>query len=485
MTLKKWKKLSEEWRPDIRTDLGWIAESLKKAGFRGKVPGDIRINGVSIDSRGECAGTLFVAIEGENADGHDYLSDAVEGGAGALLCDREKVDKIGGIPRDVPIFPVPDTVKAMQHLAKCWREKVEPKVIGITGSTGKTGTKELAASVLSAYFRVHSTKGNLNNHIGVPLTLLSMPEDTEVLIVEMGANHKEEIRLLSSIAGPGIGIITNIGPAHLEYFGSLKGVARAKAELLKELDREGTAVLPADDEFAPFLKSRSRAKVVTFGITKGADYRVEDVRKKDVPGYEFTLAGVQMETCRYGKHHMLNVAAVVAAASQLGITPVQSAPLIAMKGEVTGRGNVYSIKGIIFVDDSYNSNPASLCSAVDAFMEMPVEGKRWVVLGDMLELGDMSMDLHKEMGVLCGKAGIDGLLTLGNCTVELNRAAAVQRKAPENISHFLEIEKLVIYLDSFLGEGDCVLVKGSRSMGMEKVIEGVEARRNAVKRRVC
>lgn len=427
---------------------------------------------------------MFFAIRGENENGHAFLDDAVSSGAAALVVNADEKGTVSGMAGSVPVIEVEDTVKALQALASAWRDRVDPLVIGITGSTGKTGTKNLAARIASARYRVHSTKGNFNNHIGVPLTILSMPEDTEVLIAEMGANHKKEITLLASIAKPDIGVITNIGPGHLEFFGSLKGVASAKAELVESLESGGTAVLPADDEFFEFLKGRTKAGVLSFGYSDEAVFRIEDVRKKEGAGYLFRLAEAELETCRYGRHHLLNAAAAIAAASKLGISPAEAAGAVASAEAAAGRGEVYEIAGITFIDDSYNSNPASLMSSVDAFMEMEVAGRRWLVLGDMLELGEASAGLHSEMGIYCGKAGVDGLLTLGEDTVELNRAAAVQRKAPGDISHFVDAVKLAAYLDSFLEEGDAVLVKGSRGMRMEKVMEEIELLRKAGKRRI-
>lgn len=448
------------------------------------MPSGIEVNGVAIDSRQDCTGKLFFAIRGENTDGHEFIEEAVEHGAVALVVERSAYDAGNSTETGIPLFDLPDTLEALQTLASLWREKVGPTVIGITGSTGKTGTKELAAAILATRYRVHFTKGNLNNHIGLPLTILSMPEDTEVLVAEMGANHKNEIKQLASIARPSIGVITNIGPGHLEHFGSVKGVARAKAELIEGLGEDCTAVLPADDEYFEFLRSRTKAGVVSFGFSEGADFRIEKIEKKEGGGYSFTLRDTIMETGRYGRHHLLNAAAVLAAVSDLEITPAEAASVISEVRPFEGRGNIYELAGITFIDDSYNSNPLSLQTAIEAFMEMETKGRRWLVLGDMLELGEASVQLHAEMGVLCGKAGVDGLLTLGKDTVELNRAAAMQRKAPGDISHFIDAAKLAAYLDSFLQAGDCVLVKGSRGMRMESVISEIESLREAEKKAV-
>ncbi len=469
---------------DIRTELAWIAGRLGSIGYRGVVGSDVRIAGVSIDSRTDCSGKLFIALEGENHDGNDFVTQAIENGAAAAIVRSGTEPGLLPSAGQVPLLGVQDTLKALQHIATAWLEKIGPKVVGITGSTGKTGTKQLAASIIGTRYRVHATAGNLNNEIGLPLTLLSMPGDTEVLVAEMGASHIKDIKLLASMARPEIGIITNIGPGHLEHFGSIKDVAAAKSELVEALGEGMTAVLPIDDEFFEFMTGRTKARVVSFGFGEGADYRITQVVRKEGPGYTFDLSGTSMETNRYGRHHLLNTAAAVAAAGVLGITPGEASASVSEAGVVEGRGDVYDIAGITFVDDSYNSNPSSLKAAVEAFMEMPSDGRRWLVLGDMLEFGEASAELHAEMGAFCGKAGVDGLLTLGTHSMALSREAAVQRKAPENVSHFLDAETLAAYLDSFLGEGDLVLVKGSRSMKTEKVIGEIERLRKVERRRV-
>ena len=439
---------------------------------------------VSIDTRGECLNSLFVALEGENRDGHAYLDEAVERGARALLVSKRYEKKAIDMDRVHALFTAEDTLTALQAIAASYREHVDPKVVAVTGSTGKTGTKDFIASILSKRFNVHSTPGNLNNHIGLTLTLLGMDGGEDVLVTEMGANHKGEIERLSQIARPDVGVVTNIGPGHLEFFGSLKGVAAAKAELIESLHDNGTAILPSDDEFYAFLREKTGASVVSFGFEDGADWRIENLVRSENSGYRFTLKDAEIVLKRFGKHHVLNATAAAAACSVLGSRPDEISEGIAGARIPVGRGVAYDIGGVLLVDDSYNSNPASLRAAVEALMEIEVKGERWLVLGDMLELGEQSTELHRESGKMCGKAGVDGMLTIGEYTVELNRAAAEQRKAPGKISHFIDMETLAVYLGENLDEGDAVLVKGSRGMGMERVIEAIERLRNAEKRRV-
>jgi UDP-N-acetylmuramoyl-tripeptide--D-alanyl-D-alanine ligase len=461
-----------------------VAESLREAGYEGAGAPDGSVDSVTVDTRKGCSGALFVALSGIRSDGHDFLEEAVAQGAAALLVSREREEAAGAVSAGKPVFAVPDTLAALQALAASYRRRVNPRVVAVTGTTGKTGTKDFIASILEERFTVHATPGNLNNHIGLPLTILGMKGGEDVLVAEMGANHENEIERLSEIAGPEVGVITNIGPGHLEFFGSLEGVASAKAELLESLPENGSAVLPADDEFFQFLSQRTRGRVVSFGFGEESDWRIEDLEREASAGYRFTLHGVAVTLARYGRHHLLNAAAAAAACSLLGSSGDEIADGIGRTRIPESRGVLYDIDGILFIDDSYNSNPASLAAAVGALMEMETDGRRWLVLGDMLELGEQSLDLHRESGEVCGKAGVDGIVTLGTDTVELSRAAAEQRKAPERISHFMDTAKLAAYLNTCIEKGDVVLVKGSRGMRMEGVIETMEELRNAQKRRV-
>jgi UDP-N-acetylmuramoyl-tripeptide--D-alanyl-D-alanine ligase len=442
------------------------------------------IEGVSIDTRTSCCRCLFVALEGGASDGHRYLADAIAKGAAGLLVTYAHRDEAASAAGSVPVFAVRDTLAGLQAIAAAYRARVDPRVIAVTGSTGKTGTKNFITAVLSRRFRVHATPGNLNNHIGLPLTILGMEGGEEICVTEMGANHRREIARLCEIARPEIGAVTNIGPVHLEFFGSLKGVAAAKAELVEALPAEGTAVLPADDEFVEYLRGRTKARVVTFGYAETADRRITGVERREGPGYRFTVGDIPVEVPRYGAHHVLNAAAAAVVCSIAGARPEEIAAGIAAARPEAGRGDVYDIGGILFVDDSYNANPASLRAGLEAFMEIPVAGKRWLVLGDMLELGPSSADLHREAGVLAGRAKVEGILTVGSETVELSRAAADERRAPDRITHFLDTAKLASYLNERLAPGDAVLVKGSRAMHMEKVLEAIEAARGVARRRV-
>jgi UDP-N-acetylmuramoyl-tripeptide--D-alanyl-D-alanine ligase len=460
-----------------------VADALAAAGYRGGDPGAGAIEGVSIDTREDCERRLFVALKGSLADGHDYLEAAIGKGAAALLVSSGRKAEAARIAGTVPVFAVENTLAGLQALAAAYRALVNPRVIAVTGSSGKTGTKDLIAAIVAKRFNVHSTPGNLNNHIGLPLTILGMDGSEDICVTEMGANHRKEIKTLAGIAKPDIGVVTNIGPAHLEHFGSLKGVAAAKAELLEALPGEGTAVLPADDEFVDFLRERTKARTLTFGFSERADRRIVNLEKRESGGYRFRVGDIGIEIARYGKHHVLNAAAAAIVGSIIGVSPEEIAAAVLEAPVHSGRGVLFDLEGILFFDETYNSNPASLRAAVDAFMEIPARGRRWLVLGDMLELGSSSEDLHREAGVYCGRAKVDGIFTIGAETVELNRAAAGQRKSPEHITHFLDAAKLAAYLNELLAPGDAVLVKGSRGMHMEKILESIGQARGASPRR--
>ena len=468
----------------IRVELRWVADVLAAAGYRGGDPGAGAIDGVSIDTREPCGARLFVALKGSLADGHDFVGAAIANGAAALLVSSGRKAEVSAVAGKIPVFDVKDTLAGLQALAARYRALVNPRVIAVTGSSGKTGTKDLIAAIVAKRFKVHATPGNLNNHIGLPLTILGMDGSEDVCVTEMGANHRKEITTLAGIAKPDIGVVTNVGPAHLEYFGSLKGVAAAKAELLEALPEEGTAVLPADDEFVDFLKERTKARTLTFGFSERADRRIVNLEKRDSGGYRFRVGDVGIEVARYGKHHVLNAAAAAVVGSIVGIPPGEIASAVLEAPVHSGRGVLFDLEGILFFDETYNSNPASLRAAVDAFLEIPVKGRRWLVLGDMLELGSSSAELHREAGISCGRAKVDGIFTIGVESVELNRAAAELRKSPEHITHFLDAATLAAYLNDLLAPGDAVLVKGSRGMHTEDILESIGTMRGAPPRRV-
>lgn len=424
-------------------------------------------NRVVTDTRQLQPGDLFVALKGDRFDGHDYVARAASLGAVGSLVSR-RID--GGGAQIL----VADTLEALQRYAHSWRNDFDIPVIGITGSSGKTTTKQIVASVMAARGPVLATEGNLNNHIGVPLTLLKLRAEHATAVIEMGANHAGEIALLAKLARPQIGIVTQAGDAHLEGFGSREGVAHAKGELFAALGADGLAVINADDPYAPLWKQLAgKAAMLTFGFSDAADVRAEDLVGVPEPAPEataFTLitpaGGARVELGIPGVHNVMNALSAVAAglALNVGIGPIADG--LARMAPVAGRLNWKTTReGARLLDDSYNANPTSLRAALALLAGLP--GQRWVVLGEMRELGPDAAQIHDDAGRAARALGIDRLYTLG----------AMARHAADGFGadarSFEQVDDLVAALRDDLGEGVTVLVKGSRGARMERVVAGL------------
>ncbi len=402
------------------------------------------VTGVSIDSRTIKEGELFIAIRGKNFDGHDFIEKALAGGAAAVISDSNH-----RMPsRSVPVILVGDTTKALGFLAHYHRMKFNIPVIGITGSNGKTTVKELIASILSAKFKCLRNKGTENNFIGVPLTLLRLDEGHGAAVLELGANHAGEIDYLSRILSPTIGVITNIGPSHLEYFKTLRGVLKAKREILKHIT--GTLVVNGDD---PLLKNiHFEKEYVKFSIKNQAD-----------------LADVKLHLS--GMHNISNALAAVSVARLMKIDPgTMKRGLAAFKG-LPGRMQSFSIKGINIIDDSYNSNPLSSMSALEFLSNLKTKGKKIFITGDMLELGGAARHFHKRLGSSAAASRIDRLITVGPLSKETMKAAEKKGMRKEAILNFESANDAADAVRRIAKSGDAVLVKGSRAMHMEKIIK--------------
>ncbi len=413
---------------------------------------------VVTDTRALRAGDLFVALQGERFDGHDFVRAASElGAAGSLVAHR-----VDGAESQVIAG---DTLLALQNYAKSWRADFDLPVIGVTGSSGKTTTKQLLAAVLAARGAVLATEGNLNNHIGVPLTLLRLRAEHATAVIEMGANHAGEIAQLTAIARPQIGIVTQAGDAHLEGFGSREGVARAKGELFAALD-DGVAIINADDAYAALWQQlASRASQLRFGFSEHADVRAEAIVLTPT-GSRFKLltpsGRAEVELPLPGKHNIANALAAAAAGIALNLSPIQIAEGLSRAIPAAGRMNLkVTREGARLFDDSYNANPTSLRAAMETLVALP--GKRWLVLGDMKELGADSAALHEAAGREARVLGIDRVYTLG----------PLARYAAEGFGKgraFDQLDALVDALRDELDSGVSLLVKGSRSSRMERVV---------------
>ena len=421
--------------------------------------GDSVFLGCSTDSRSCRREQLFVALEGPNHDGHEHVAEAGRRGAAAALVSRT-------VNASLPLIRVGDTLQALGRLAGVWRDRFELPVIGVTGSNGKTTVKEMLAAILSAGARVLATRGNLNNEIGLPLTLMELNDEHRLAVIEMGANHPGEIARLARLARPRVGVITQCAPAHLEGFGSIEGVARAKGELLANLDRDGTAVINMDDDFAQLWRRLAGPRrCLGFAIDSAADVAAEWCREETGSRIEMTTpAGpIRLRLALPGRHNVANAAAATAAALAVGAGP--EAIVNGLEGirPIPGRLEPKSIgDGICIIDDTYNANPASLQAGLEVLAGFP--GRHWLVLGDMAELGDQACDYHRQVAQLVHDYSVERLLTIG----ELSRLTTAS--FGEGARHYASMEALVASLEETLEPDTTVLIKGSRSMGLEGVV---------------
>lgn len=418
-------------------------------------------DGVSFDTRTLQPGNLYFAILGESKDGHDFIDDARRKGAAGVVVSKS-------VETTIPVIEVEDTTIALGELGKVWREQFDIPLVALTGSNGKTTTKNMIASIFSeAGLNPLATEGNLNNHWGVPLMLSRLTPAHKSAVIEMGMNHFEEIRYLTHLAKPTIAIITNAGPSHLDGVGgTVKGVAQAKGEIFEGLALDGTAVINADDKFADYwAKLAGSRKVVTFGLQHPADVQGEIIQG----GFILKVAGQKPVTVKLGllgKHNVMNAlaAAAVGVANQINVDVIKSA-LEKMNPE-HGRMEVkQGLNGAKVIDDSYNANPLSFRAALESISHE--KGKKILALGDMRELGEQGPELHRECGKLAKEAGIDILFATGELMKNTIEGFG------ENAQHFDTHAELIAALKPLLNKEVLVLVKGSRSMKMELVVDAI------------
>ncbi|GAB4188010.1 MAG: UDP-N-acetylmuramoyl-tripeptide--D-alanyl-D-alanine ligase [Wenzhouxiangellaceae bacterium] len=416
---------------------------------------ETEFHGLSSDSRLLRAGELFVALSGARVDGHDYVRQAAEQGAVAAIVERPQD---GGVPQLV----VDDSMTALSQLAANWRHEQAVQVVGITGSNGKTTVKNLVASILSGQAPTLATRGNYNNELGLPLTLCKLHAEHHYAVLEMGARHAGDIDVLAALAAPQVGLVNNAGPAHLETFGGLDGVARAKGEMYSSLPADGIAIINADDHYAPLWRGLAgKRRIIEFGRAAGAAVRTDD------PGPECriqTPAGsFEVRLQLHGPHNVMNALAATAIAIALDIPlDVITAGLQQTDAEPGRMAYSESPGGWLVIDDAYNANPASLYAAISTVMQ-EAGGELWLVLGDMGELGDGERKLHAEMGEAAQNLGVSRLYACG----ELCREAV--RGFGRGARHFASREALTAALLDDIRPGVRCLVKGSRSAGMEVV----------------
>ncbi|MFN2308165.1 MAG: UDP-N-acetylmuramoyl-tripeptide--D-alanyl-D-alanine ligase [Gammaproteobacteria bacterium] len=425
---------------------------------------DARFAGISTDSRSLAAGNLFFALSGPHFDGHDHLDAARSRGAVAAVVSRP-------VQTPLPLLQVADTRRALGELARHWRGRFSLPVVGITGSNGKTTVKEMVAAILGQRGSVLATQGNLNNDIGVPLTLARLDQAHRSAVVEMGANHAGEIAYLTRLARPTVGIVTNAGPAHLEGFGSLEGVAHAKGELFAELSSDAVAVINADDRFAGLWRGLAQGRrCLGFGLEPGAEVSAD--WQANGSGTRLNLrtpdGELPVRLPLPGRHNVLNAlgatAAALAAGASLEDVRRGLEGLAAVGGRLQHRTRA---DGGLIIDDTYNANPASLRAAIAVLAALP--GERWLVLGDMAELGGDAAALHAEIGADACAAGIERLYTLGPLSAHAARACGERAQA------FVDFDALMAALRKHLRAEVTLLVKGSRAMGMERVVRALTA----------
>jgi UDP-N-acetylmuramoyl-tripeptide--D-alanyl-D-alanine ligase len=431
--------------------------------------------GYSIDSRTVSPGELFFAVKGERLDGHDFVDAALERRAISAVVRKDQLHRF---PGNIKLLPVDDTLIALQTLATAVRKLWGKPLIGVTGSAGKTTTKEAIAHVLASKFRVLKSEGNFNNHFGLPLMLLKLEPEHDLAVIEMGMSHAGEIRALARIANPDIGVVTNVAPVHLEFFDSLAGIARAKYELIESLPSNGTAVLNADDEYVSQFGRDFKGKVIKYGTAIGADVRAENVQSKGAEGSEFdvVVAGVRERAHLplVGEHNVLNAAAAVSVAIACSMKVPEAVAALSTLKPADKRGQVLQLGNITVINDCYNSNPKALRAMVDALSAMKA-ARRIVVAGEMLELGPAGEALHREAGSHMGEKKIDvliGVRGLAHALVDGGKQAGMRAEfvaTPEEAGEWLARETR---------DGDVVLLKASRGVKLERALETWKARRD-------
>jgi UDP-N-acetylmuramoyl-tripeptide--D-alanyl-D-alanine ligase len=444
--------------------------------------------GYSIDSRTVQPGELFFAVKGERLDGHDFVAQALSRGALAAVVQKIQISRY---PKSAALLAVDDTLTALQVLATAVRKKWGKTAIGITGSMGKTTTKEAVAHLLATKFRVHRTKGNFNNHFGLPLGLLTLEPEYDVAVVEMGMSNAGEIAALARIALPNQAVVTNVAPVHLENFDSLAGIARAKYELIEALPSGGVAVLNADDEYVSQFGRNFKGKVIFFGLKPTADVRAENIEVVGREGTRFDLISHEVrqavQSPLLGKHNVYNVLAAAAVAVEHGITPSEIAAALPSLEAADKRGQVVQVGNVAVLYDCYNSSPKALMAAADTLAAMPAR-RRIVVAGEMLELGSSGEELHRECGrYVAGNAAgsaaenaarntaggqaarkLDFLLGVRGLAKPMVQAA---REAGMDAEFVATPEEAGEWLARETREGDVVLLKASRGVKLEKALD--------------
>lgn len=457
----------------INRTVGQIAAIL---GIDCKEHQDVAISGVTIDSRKVNPGNLFVPFKGENADGHIYVEKAIAQGAAAALWQKD----VPNPPEGLPLLFVEDNLKALQTLAEAYLQSTNAKVVGITGSNGKTTTKDMTAAILSQKYKVHKTEGNYNNHLGLPLTILAMEEDTEVAVLEMGMSGKGEIELLSSLAKPDIAIITNIGESHLLDLGSREAIAEAKLEITTGLKEEGLVIYHGDEPLLVEKLSGSEWRTNCFGRDRdNTAYALEITAANDHTSCRLNLFEGELVIPVLGNHNVLNAMAAILAAKELGIgydmvkTGLSALKLTNMRMEM-----VEGAQGEKIINDAYNASPTAMRAAIDLVGALSGFGHKILVLGDMLELGTKEIQFHQMIGQSIDAGSVDKLFTFGKLAAYIAEEAKAGL-GEQNVYAFEDKQLLIEELKKHVQANDLILVKASRGMKLEEVVTALQKKAEA------
>ncbi len=465
-------------KPHIRPPLWNETNAATATG--GEAKGVWSAHGVSIDSRSVETGDLFIAIKGDRMDGHAFCRDALDRGAAAVVVEHG----FDGVSPDAPALRVNDTLNAMEALGRMARSRINGKVVGVTGSVGKTGTKEALARVLSDQGKTHATLGNLNNHWGLPLTLSRMPSDTDHAVIEMGMSHANEIRPLAKMTRPHVAVITAVAPVHIEFFNSVAGIADAKAEIFDGLEPGGGAILPLENPYFDRLLDRAKTagaeRIVAFGEGKEADARLLSCRPSSKGSrVEADILGqrVSFELCAAGRHQAINAMAALGAVNAVGADIERAARTFESIRPTPGRGDRHRVntglETFTLIDESYNASPVAVEAALAVLSAMPIQspGRRIAVLGDMLELGEKSKSLHQGLAETLAENKIDLVFTAGLRMSHLFDAIPREMRG----GHAMTAEKLAPLVTAAVNDEDIVLVKGSYGSKMVYVVNALFA----------
>jgi UDP-N-acetylmuramoyl-tripeptide--D-alanyl-D-alanine ligase len=440
-----------------------------------------RVAGVSIDSRAVGRGQLFVAIRGPRHDGNDFVAAALQAGAEAAVVAK---DRIAGYPGEIRgrLFPADDTLAALQELARAVRREWGRPIAAVTGSVGKTTTKEILAALLGAKFRVLKSEGNLNNEYGLPLTLLRLEPEDQAAVVELGMSHQGELQRLAQICEPQVGLVTRVAPVHLEFFASIDEIALAKRELIEGLTgRDTVAVLNADDPRVARFAEVARGRVLTFGCGATAQFRAEKIEDHGTAGSGFEFIGpgerARLTLALPGRHSIEDALAALAAGSVWGISAAEAADVLRniTVGEMRGRLLQFAAD-FSLINDSYNSNPVALAAMVDLLSKSGAYRRRILVAGEMLELGQDSARLHREAGRHAALEHLDCIVAVQGNAEQIAKGAVEVGMSRSQVHFFADSSAAAGFLAGLVQPGDLLLVKGSRGVKMERIVEALRAK---------